>query len=38
MFTRRDPDSVSAAAYLTVAVADHPSAAAAELDGYMRAY
>jgi hypothetical protein len=24
--------------YLTVALADHPSAAAAELDGYMRAY
>jgi alkanesulfonate monooxygenase SsuD/methylene tetrahydromethanopterin reductase-like flavin-dependent oxidoreductase (luciferase family) len=34
----RNPDAVSTGAYLTVAVADHPNAAAAELDGYMRAY
>jgi alkanesulfonate monooxygenase SsuD/methylene tetrahydromethanopterin reductase-like flavin-dependent oxidoreductase (luciferase family) len=34
----RDPDAISTGAYLTVAVADHPSSAAAELDGYMRAY
>jgi alkanesulfonate monooxygenase SsuD/methylene tetrahydromethanopterin reductase-like flavin-dependent oxidoreductase (luciferase family) len=34
----RDPDSVATGAYLTVAVADTPQEAAAELDGYMRAY
>jgi alkanesulfonate monooxygenase SsuD/methylene tetrahydromethanopterin reductase-like flavin-dependent oxidoreductase (luciferase family) len=34
----RDPDRVATAAYLTVAVADSPGAAAGELDAYMRAY
>jgi alkanesulfonate monooxygenase SsuD/methylene tetrahydromethanopterin reductase-like flavin-dependent oxidoreductase (luciferase family) len=34
----RDPGSVAAGAYLTVAVADTPLAAANELDVYMRAY
>ena len=34
----RDPDSISTGAYLTVAVADTPLDAAAELDAYIRAY
>ncbi len=34
----RDPDSIATGAYLTVAVADDPSKAAGQLDGYMRAY
>src|SRR5207245_9167506 len=34
----RDPDSVVAAADLTVAVADRPPAATAEFDAYMNAY
>ena len=34
----RDPESVATGAYLTVAVADTPLAAAGELDAYMRAY
>jgi alkanesulfonate monooxygenase SsuD/methylene tetrahydromethanopterin reductase-like flavin-dependent oxidoreductase (luciferase family) len=34
----RDPDSIATGAYLTVAVADTPDAAAGELDAYMRAY
>jgi alkanesulfonate monooxygenase SsuD/methylene tetrahydromethanopterin reductase-like flavin-dependent oxidoreductase (luciferase family) len=34
----RDPDSVAAGVYLTVAVADNVRVAAAELDGYMRGY
>lgn len=34
----RDPDSVATGVYLTVAVADTAGEAAAELDGYIRAY
>ena len=34
----RDPATVTTGAYLTVAIADTPSAAAAELDAYIRAY
>jgi alkanesulfonate monooxygenase SsuD/methylene tetrahydromethanopterin reductase-like flavin-dependent oxidoreductase (luciferase family) len=34
----RDPDSVKTGAYLTVAVADDPREAAADLDAYMRTY
>jgi alkanesulfonate monooxygenase SsuD/methylene tetrahydromethanopterin reductase-like flavin-dependent oxidoreductase (luciferase family) len=34
----RDPSTVATGAYLTVAVATHPSKAADELDSYMRAY
>jgi alkanesulfonate monooxygenase SsuD/methylene tetrahydromethanopterin reductase-like flavin-dependent oxidoreductase (luciferase family) len=34
----RDPDSVATGVYLTVAVADTAGQAAAELDGYIRAY
>lgn len=34
----RDPATVATGAYLTVAIADAPSAAAGELDAYMRAY
>ena len=34
----RDPDSISTGVYLTIAVADTPHEAAAELDGYMRGY
>jgi alkanesulfonate monooxygenase SsuD/methylene tetrahydromethanopterin reductase-like flavin-dependent oxidoreductase (luciferase family) len=34
----RAPDTVTAGAYLTVAVADTPRRAAGELDAYMRAY
>lgn len=34
----RDPDSVAAGVYLTVAVADNVRDAAAELDAYIRAY
>jgi alkanesulfonate monooxygenase SsuD/methylene tetrahydromethanopterin reductase-like flavin-dependent oxidoreductase (luciferase family) len=34
----RDPASIATGAYLTVAVADTPGAAAGELDAYMRAY
>jgi alkanesulfonate monooxygenase SsuD/methylene tetrahydromethanopterin reductase-like flavin-dependent oxidoreductase (luciferase family) len=34
----RDPGSVATGAYLTVAVADTPAAAAGELDAYIRAY
>jgi alkanesulfonate monooxygenase SsuD/methylene tetrahydromethanopterin reductase-like flavin-dependent oxidoreductase (luciferase family) len=34
----RDPGSVAAGAYLTVAIADTPGQAAGELDAYMRAY
>ena len=34
----RDPDTVAAGLYVTVAVADTPRRAAEELDGYMRAY
>jgi alkanesulfonate monooxygenase SsuD/methylene tetrahydromethanopterin reductase-like flavin-dependent oxidoreductase (luciferase family) len=34
----RDPDSIATGVYLTVAVADNVRDAAAQLDGYMRAY
>ncbi|HXN91146.1 MAG TPA: LLM class flavin-dependent oxidoreductase [Candidatus Sulfotelmatobacter sp.] len=34
----RDPSSVATGAYLTVAVADNPSDAAADFDAYIRAY
>jgi alkanesulfonate monooxygenase SsuD/methylene tetrahydromethanopterin reductase-like flavin-dependent oxidoreductase (luciferase family) len=34
----RDPAAIATGAYLTVAVADSPAAAAGELDAYMRAY
>jgi alkanesulfonate monooxygenase SsuD/methylene tetrahydromethanopterin reductase-like flavin-dependent oxidoreductase (luciferase family) len=34
----RDPDSVMTGAYLTVAIADNPREAAADLDTYMRTY
>ena len=34
----RDPDDVATGAYLTVAVADSPQKASAELDAYMRTY
>lgn len=34
----RDPDGISTGVYLTVAVADNVLEAAAELDGYIRAY
>jgi alkanesulfonate monooxygenase SsuD/methylene tetrahydromethanopterin reductase-like flavin-dependent oxidoreductase (luciferase family) len=34
----RDPDAIATGVYLTVAVADSPSDAAAELDVYIRAY
>jgi len=34
----RDPDSVATGAYLTVALADTPGKATAQLDAYMRAY
>jgi alkanesulfonate monooxygenase SsuD/methylene tetrahydromethanopterin reductase-like flavin-dependent oxidoreductase (luciferase family) len=34
----RDPATVATGAYLTVAIAETPRAAASELDAYMRAY
>jgi len=34
----RDPDGIATGVYLTVAVADNPEIAGAELDGYIRAY
>jgi alkanesulfonate monooxygenase SsuD/methylene tetrahydromethanopterin reductase-like flavin-dependent oxidoreductase (luciferase family) len=34
----RDPDTISASAYLTVAIADTPPQAAAELTAYLGAY
>jgi alkanesulfonate monooxygenase SsuD/methylene tetrahydromethanopterin reductase-like flavin-dependent oxidoreductase (luciferase family) len=34
----RDPDSIAAAAYLTVAIADSPGDAAKDFDAYIRAY
>jgi len=34
----RDPETLTAGAYLTVAIADNPGRAAEELDAYMRAY